>query len=62
MPNRPSLLDELRTQYQIAYYPINRVGAEFRRIRVELTAEARQSAQRELSVRHRAGYYNSKTE
>jgi Ca-activated chloride channel family protein len=51
--------DELRTQYLLAYYPINRAGPEFRRIRIELTAEARQNAQRELSVRHRAGYYNS---
>jgi len=54
--------DELRTQYLLAYYPSSRVGAEFRRIHVEITAEARQSAGRELSVRHRAGYYNSKIE
>jgi Ca-activated chloride channel family protein len=54
--------DEFRTQYLLAYYPESQVGAEFRRIRVEITAEARQSAQRELSVRHRAGYYNSKIE
>jgi Ca-activated chloride channel family protein len=52
--------DELRTQYLLAYYPVSRVGNEFRRIQVELTPEARQRAQRELSVRHRAGYYNSK--
>lgn len=54
--------DELRTQYLLAYYPSSRVGAEFRRISVELTAEAKQRAQRELFVRHRAGYYNSKIE
>jgi Ca-activated chloride channel family protein len=54
--------DELRTQYLLAYYPISRVGSEFRRITVELTAEAKQRAQRELHVRHRAGYYNSKIE
>lgn len=54
--------DELRTQYLLAYYPINRVGGEFRRISVQLTAEAKQRAQRELFVRHRAGYYNSKIE
>src|SRR5208282_5542554 len=54
--------DELRTQYLLAYYPEGRVGGEFRRIGVEITAEARQSAQRELTVRHRAGYYNSKIE
>jgi Ca-activated chloride channel family protein len=54
--------DELRTQYLLAYYPIKRVGVEFRRISVELTAEATQRANRELVVRHRAGYYNSKIE
>ncbi len=54
--------DELRTQYLLAYYPISRVGGEFRRITVDLTAEAKQRAQRELYVRHRAGYYNSKIE
>jgi Ca-activated chloride channel family protein len=54
--------DELRTQYLLAYYPISRRGAEFRRISVELTADALQRAQRELYVRHRAGYYNSKIE
>jgi Ca-activated chloride channel family protein len=52
--------DELRTQYLLAYYPIKRVGAEFRRISIDLTAEATQRANRELVVRHRAGYYNSK--
>jgi Ca-activated chloride channel family protein len=54
--------DELHTQYLLAYYPISRVGSEFRRITVDLTAEAKQRAQRELYVRHRAGYYNSKIE
>ncbi len=54
--------DELRTQYLLAYYPLSRVGSEFRRITVELTAEAKQRAQRELYIRHRAGYYNSKIE
>ena len=52
--------EELRTQYLLGYYPINRAGPEFHRIRVELTAGAKQGAQRELAVRHRAGYYNSK--
>ena len=52
--------DELRTQYLLGYYPINRAGAEFRRIRIELTAEAKQSAPSEISVRHRAGYYTGK--
>ena len=54
--------EELRTQYLLAYYPASQVGPEFRRIRVEITAEARQKAQGELSVRNRAGYYNSKIE
>jgi len=54
--------DELRTQYLLAYYPASRVGNDFRRITVDLTAEAKQRAQRELNVRHRAGYYNSKIE
>jgi len=54
--------DELRTQYLLAYYPTSRVGAEFRRISVELGADAKQRAQHELYVRHRAGYYNSKIE
>lgn len=52
--------EELRTQYLLGYYPSSRVGPEFRRITVELTAGARQNAQRELSVHHRAGYYSSK--
>ena len=42
--------DELRTQYLLAYYPIKRAGSEFRRITVDLTAEAKQRAQRELYV------------
>lgn len=54
--------DELRTQYLLAYYPKSRVGNEFRRITVELSAQAKQRAQRDLYVRHRAGYYNSKIE
>jgi Ca-activated chloride channel family protein len=54
--------EELRTQYLLAYYPVSRVGAEFRRIRVELTESAQQRAGRQLFVRHRAGYYNSKIE
>lgn len=54
--------EELRTQYLLAYYPISRVGNDFRRIKIELTGQARQRAQRELYVRHRAGYYNSKIE
>jgi Ca-activated chloride channel family protein len=51
---------ELRTQYLLAYYPSSSRGNEFRRIGVELTADAKKRAQRQLYVRHRAGYYNSK--
>ncbi len=54
--------DELRTQYLLAYYPVSRVGNEFRRISVELTDDAKKRAQRDLYVRNRAGYYNSKIE
>jgi Ca-activated chloride channel family protein len=54
--------DELRTQYLLAYYPVSRVGAEFRRISIELTGQAKQRVQRELYVHNRAGYYNSKIE
>jgi len=54
--------DELRTQYLLAYYPTSRVGNEFRKITVDLTSAAKQRAQRDLFVRHRAGYYNSKIE
>lgn len=54
--------EELRTQYLLAYYPTSRVGPEFRRISVELSAEAKQRAGQELVLRHRAGYYNSKIE
>lgn len=54
--------DELRTQYLLAYYPVNRVGPEFRRIAVKLTDVAQQKAGKKLEMRHRAGYYNSKIE
>ncbi|HVJ05490.1 MAG TPA: VWA domain-containing protein [Candidatus Saccharimonadales bacterium] len=54
--------DELRTQYLLAYYPVSRVGNEFRRISINLTDDARKRAQRDLYVRNRAGYYNSKIE
>ncbi len=52
--------DELRTQYLLAYYPVSRVGNEFRRISIQLTDDAKKRAARELYVRNRAGYYNSK--
>lgn len=54
--------DELRTQYLLAYYPIQRVGPEFRRIEIKLTDAALEKASKKLVLRHRSGYYNSKIE
>ncbi|HZQ22230.1 MAG TPA: VWA domain-containing protein [Terriglobales bacterium] len=50
--------DELRTQYLLAYYPSQRFSdSDFRRIEVKLTGT---DAGR-VKVRHRAGYYTSKS-
>jgi Ca-activated chloride channel family protein len=57
-----SIGEELRTQYLLAYYPIPRRGAEFRRITVELTPQARRAAPGELTLRYRAGYYSTNGE
>ncbi len=54
--------DELRTQYLLAYYPNRKVGAEFRRIHLELTPAALERHGRSLKLRYRTGYYNSKIE
>lgn len=52
--------DELRTQYLLAYYPLQRSSfSEFRRIEVKVTAVPDSSA---YHVRHRAGYYTVKSE
>jgi Ca-activated chloride channel homolog len=52
--------DELRTQYLLAYYPIQRSSmSQFRRIHVRVTGT--QDAQ-SYRVRHRAGYYTSKSD
>ena len=52
--------DELRTQYLLAYYPLQRTSfSQFRRIQVEITAPAEAAA---YHVRHRAGYYTVKSE
>jgi len=52
--------DELRTQYLLAYYPVQRTSfSQFRRIQVGITGVADASA---YHVRHRAGYYTSKSE
>jgi Ca-activated chloride channel homolog len=52
--------DELRTQYLLAYYPIQRTSmSQFRRLHVTVTGT--QDAQN-YHVRHRAGYYTSKSD
>lgn len=52
--------DELRTQYLLAYYPVQHTSfSEFRRIQVNI-AGVPESA--EYHVRHRAGYYTVKSE
>jgi Ca-activated chloride channel family protein len=52
--------DELRTQYLLAYYPLQRTSfSEFRRIEVQVAGMPEASTYR---VRHRAGYYTVKSE
>jgi Ca-activated chloride channel family protein len=51
--------DELRTQYLLAYYPSQRLSdSEFRRIQVKVNGL---SAGASFKVRHRTGYYTSKS-
>ena len=51
--------DELRTQYLLAYYPSQRLSdSNFRRIEVKVDGA---SAGSPLTVRHRTGYYTSKS-
>lgn len=51
--------DELRTQYLLAYYPSQRLSdSEFRRIQVGITGLPSGSSFR---LRHRTGYYTSKS-
>jgi Ca-activated chloride channel family protein len=51
--------DELRTQYLLAYYPSQRLSdSEFRRIQVVVSGLLAGSGSR---VRHRTGYYTSKS-
>src|ERR1700682_1574274 len=51
--------DELRTQYLLAYYPSQRVSdSEFRRIQVTVNGLPASS---NFKVRHRIGYYSSKS-
>jgi Ca-activated chloride channel homolog len=52
--------DELRTQYLLAYYPLQHTSlSEFRRIAVQVAGVPDSAAYR---VRHRAGYYSVKSE
>jgi Ca-activated chloride channel family protein len=51
--------DELRTQYLLAYYPSQRLSdSDFRRIQVRVKGI---SADSDFKVRHRTGYYTSKS-
>jgi Ca-activated chloride channel family protein len=51
--------DELRTQYLLAYYPAQRFSdSSFRRIEVKVDAPSAGSA---FTVRHRTGYYTTKS-
>jgi Ca-activated chloride channel homolog len=52
--------EELRTQYLLAYYPLQRTSfSEFRRIEVKVTGVPDLSG---YHVRHRAGYYTVKSD
>jgi Ca-activated chloride channel family protein len=49
--------DELRTQYLLAYYPSQRLAdSDFRRIQVKVGG-----LPPDAKVRHRTGYYSSKS-
>jgi Ca-activated chloride channel homolog len=51
--------DELRTQYLLAYYPLQRLAdSDFRRIQVAITGVP---ANTEYKARYRTGYYTSKS-
>ena len=53
-----TISDELRTQYLLAYYPVQRLAdSDFRRIEVKLNGVSGAS---DYKTRHRAGYYTSK--
>ena len=53
---------ELRNQYLLGYYPVKRLAdSDFRRIDIQL-ADSSHTRNRQLSVRHRTGYYTSKLE
>ena len=51
--------EELRTQYLLAYYPAQRVSdSDFRRIQISVSGVPSAS---DFRVRHRTGYYTSKS-
>src|SRR5712692_1234492 len=51
--------DELRTQYLLAYYPTQRLSdSDFRRVQVSIAGAPAASG---YTVRHRAGYFTSKS-
>src|SRR4051794_3415577 len=51
--------EELRTQYLLAYYPSQRLSdSEFRRLEVKVAGKPELAG---LGVRHRSGYYTSKS-
>ena len=51
--------DELRTQYLLAYYPTQRLSdSDFRRVQVSMVGSPAASG---YKVRHRAGYFTSKS-
>lgn len=53
---------ELRNQYLLAYYPAKRLAdSDFRSISIQL-ADSPRTHGRQLSIRHRTGYYTSKLE
>jgi Ca-activated chloride channel homolog len=52
--------DELRTQYLVAYYPSRRLSdSEFRRLQVKVEGTPDAAG---YNVRHRAGYYSSRSD
>jgi len=54
--------DELRTQYLLAYYPKQRLSdSDFRRLEVKVTPPANADLAMPLKVRHRTGYYTTKS-
>ena len=54
--------DDLRNQYLLGYYPSQRLSdSDFRRIEVRASSSAPDPSRLQLTVRHRTGYYTSKS-